>query len=167
MVWDLHNQRIIVTAGMAWDTGAPIWPYQTPNILFFALNTPAFVVAVPVSHLLGLSIPYYYLVLFPCVLVWWWFVGLVLDRKLLKPEVRKGWPRIALSAGAAVIFIILGAFGTLDAFHWWHTYGDGFLNWSNLVLLRALAPAIWCFAFGSVSTLYAKQFVRIKLETDL
>jgi hypothetical protein len=31
MVWDLHNQRVIMSMGMAWDTGAPLWPYQTPR----------------------------------------------------------------------------------------------------------------------------------------
>jgi len=29
MTWDYHNQRIIESIGMTWDTGAPIWPYQT------------------------------------------------------------------------------------------------------------------------------------------
>ena len=31
--------------GMGWDDGAPVWPYQTPNILLFTLNTPAYFVA--------------------------------------------------------------------------------------------------------------------------
>ena len=31
IAWDIHNQRIIAFTGMAWDTGAPLWPYQTPD----------------------------------------------------------------------------------------------------------------------------------------
>ena len=45
IVWDLHSQRVIESMGMAWDTGAPLWPYQTPDTLLFALNTPAFLVS--------------------------------------------------------------------------------------------------------------------------
>jgi len=41
MAWDLYNEGIIAQTGMGWDTGAPIWPYQTPAILLFAINTPA------------------------------------------------------------------------------------------------------------------------------
>jgi len=36
MVWDSQNQRVIRSMGMAWDTGAPLWPYQTPDTLLFA-----------------------------------------------------------------------------------------------------------------------------------
>src|ERR1022692_4343391 len=82
MVWDLHNQRVIVSMGMAWDTGAPLWPYQTPDTLLVALNAPAYLIANPVSNHLGLLRPFPYLLIFPAVLSWWWFVGIVLDRKL-------------------------------------------------------------------------------------
>jgi hypothetical protein len=29
VLWEIHNERVIGSMGMAWDTGAPIWPHQT------------------------------------------------------------------------------------------------------------------------------------------
>jgi hypothetical protein len=56
MVWDLHNQRIIRSIGMGWDTGAPLWPFQTPDTLLFALNLPAFVFSHASARYLGFGI---------------------------------------------------------------------------------------------------------------
>lgn len=113
MVWDIHNQRVISSMGMAWDTGAPLWPYQTPDTLLFALNTPTYLLANPVSNLLSLVGPAHYIVLYPTVILWWWFVGIVLDRKLRLPETRAGW-RPALSSASAALFLIAGAYLTRD-----------------------------------------------------
>ena len=33
VLWDIHNERVIESIGMGWDTGAPIWPYQASDIL--------------------------------------------------------------------------------------------------------------------------------------
>jgi hypothetical protein len=44
MVWDIHNQNIIRLMAMRWDTGAPLWPYQTPDTLLYAMNLPAYYV---------------------------------------------------------------------------------------------------------------------------
>ena len=33
--------------GMAWDTGAPVWPYEASYHFLSAINTPAFVLAAP------------------------------------------------------------------------------------------------------------------------
>jgi hypothetical protein len=162
MVWDIHNQRVIMSMGMAWDDGAPLWPYQTPDTLFFALNTPAFVLAALPSNLLGLIGSIRYVVLFPVVLLWWWFVGLVFDRRLLQPVVRKGWSWFILSSLFTVIFVILGAYDSWDTFRWWRTYGDGFLSWRNLILLRLLTPGIWSFVLGFVCTLFVVRLAKIK-----
>ena len=166
MVWDIFNLRVISSMGMAWDTGAPLWPYQTPDILFFALNTPAFILAALPSNLLGLIGSIRYVVLFPCVLLWWWFVGTVFDRRLLKPSVRKGWSRLVLSSLLAAIFVILGAYGSWDTFRWWQNYGDSFLSWRLLIVLRLLAPSIWCFVLSFVCALYAVRLAKIKRAFD-
>jgi hypothetical protein len=159
MVWDIFNLRVIASMGMAWDTGAPLWPYQTPDILFSALNTPAYALAAPALYLFR-SI--HYVVLFPCVLLWWWFVGVVFDKRLLQPAVRKGWTRLTLSSLFAAIFVILGAFGSWDTFRWWQTYGDSFLSWRILILLRSSAPSIWCFILSSACVLFAVRLAKIK-----
>jgi hypothetical protein len=71
MVWDLHNQRVIMSMGMAWDTGAPLWPYQTPDTLLFALNTPAFLISALGSNYFrfGVIAPLHYVTFFPIILV--------------------------------------------------------------------------------------------------
>ena len=159
MVWDIFNQRVISSMGMAWDTGAPLWPYQTPDILFSALNTPAYALAAPALYLFR-SI--HYVVLFPCVLLWWWFVGLVFDKRLLKPTVRKGWSWFILSSLFAAIFVLVGAFALCDDFRWWSTYVNGLIDWRNLIMLRSLAPSIWCFILSFACALYAVRLAKIK-----
>src|SRR4051812_25310572 len=77
--WDVYNWKIIAGMGMAWDTGAPIWPHQTSDILLRLINFPAFVAAMPLANSLGLLAPRYHFVVFPAGLVWWWIVGLGLD----------------------------------------------------------------------------------------
>jgi len=47
MAWDIHNTHVMESMGMAWDTGAPIWPYQSSFLILFAINFPAFVLAAP------------------------------------------------------------------------------------------------------------------------
>ena len=73
MLWDLHNQRVIRSMGMAWDTGAPIWPYQTPDTLLFALNTSASFIsnASEFYFRIGAMSPLSYSMFFPAILVWW------------------------------------------------------------------------------------------------
>jgi hypothetical protein len=52
MAWDIHNEKVLESTGMAWDTGAPLWPYQASSLILFALNLPAYVLATPL-FLLG------------------------------------------------------------------------------------------------------------------
>ena len=39
VLWDIHNERVIVAMGMAWDTGAPVWPVGVKWILVLLLDT--------------------------------------------------------------------------------------------------------------------------------
>jgi hypothetical protein len=80
MIWDIHNVRVIESMGMAWDTGAPVWPYQTPDILLRFLNGPAYFVASPTANAFRLFGLKYYVTVIPSVLIWWWLVGLRLNR---------------------------------------------------------------------------------------
>jgi hypothetical protein len=38
VIWDIHNTEVIYSVGMGWDTGAPVWPYRTPEILLWFLK---------------------------------------------------------------------------------------------------------------------------------
>ena len=57
VLWDIHNARVIESMGMAWDMGAPIWPYQASDILLRLLNGPAYSIAMPIANLLRLAAP--------------------------------------------------------------------------------------------------------------
>jgi hypothetical protein len=65
VLWDIHNERAIESMGMAWDTGAPIWPYQTSDILLRLLNFPAYFISMPVTNALRLLATGQYLLVFP------------------------------------------------------------------------------------------------------
>jgi len=68
VLWDIHNERVIVSMGMAWDVGAPIWPYQTSDILLRLLNGPAYYVTMPIANTLRLVPPSLYVLVFPAIL---------------------------------------------------------------------------------------------------
>jgi hypothetical protein len=162
MVWDIHNLHVIEHMGMAWDTGAPMWPYQTPRILMILLNAPAYIVANPISNLLGLIGPTSYFAIFPATLAWWWLAGIIFDRRLLNPAASKRRMKFAFSVVLALFFYIGGAYSTMDTFRWWHTYGFDMVVSDYLLLLRSATPAIWCFLLGTTAAFSAARLARLK-----
>jgi hypothetical protein len=163
MLWDLHNQRVIRSMGMAWDTGAPLWPYQTPDTLLFALNTPAFFIsnAREFYFRVGAISPLSYSMFFPAILVWWWLVGLYLDRRLLRESVQRAPIWALLLCLLAIGLIALGVEESRWAFRWWWTYSRAVFSVSDLILLRLLAPSIWCVVLGFVALLAARRRAQI------
>src|SRR6266404_1369660 len=84
IIWDLYNLHVIRTMGMAWDTGAPVWPYQASLLLHHAINAPAFVLAAPFFFLPHLeTMEMRYPVLLPVILLWWWWLGTRIDFGIL------------------------------------------------------------------------------------
>src|SRR2546430_12829998 len=75
ILWDIHNARVIESMGMAWDTGAPIWPYQASDILLRLLNGPAYSIAMPLANVLRLPAPMHFVLVVPAILIWWWLLG--------------------------------------------------------------------------------------------
>ena len=163
MLWDLHNQRVIRSMGMAWDTGAPIWPYQTPDTLLFALNTPASFIsnASEFYFRIGAMSPLSYSMFFPAILVWWWLVGLYLDRRLRRESVRRAPIWALLLCLLAVGLIALGFEESRSAFRRWWTYSLPVLSVSDLILLRLLAPSIWCVVLSFAALLVARRRAQI------
>lgn len=150
MVWDIQNQRVIRSVGMGWDTGAPLWPYQTPDTLLFALNFPAYLVSTPTLRLSGLLVPKSYFALYPAMLLWWWLVGLHIEKRRavsLRPVARTKAIWICLVAFGLVSF---GVEESRWAFHWWWTYSRTLLSTRNLILLRLLAPSTWLVVIGTL-----------------
>ena len=70
IVWDIHDARVIESMGMAWDIGAPIWPYQASDILLRMINAPAFSIAMPIATLLRLTAPMHLVLVIPAILAW-------------------------------------------------------------------------------------------------
>lgn len=154
MVWDLHNQRIITSMGMAWDTGAPLWPYQTPDTLLFALNTPASLVSAASNYFFKFGVinpMQHYATLFPAILAWWWLIGAYLDRHREGNDSGKRRIRPVFLCLLAVALISVGAEESHWAFRWWWTYSRTLASSSDLILMRLLAPSIWCFVLGIAS----------------
>lgn len=158
MLWDIHNQRVILSMGMRWDMGAPVWPYQTAEILFLLLNLPAYVVANPILNYFHVSVPEVYLLLFPVAVLWWYVIGLYFDYRVPRPITRRSL-RLVLCAGVAVAFGGIGVFVLSSAVEWWRLYGDWKLLSQYLIFLRAIAPAIWSLAF-SATAMFGFRSVR-------
>ena len=157
VLWDVHNQVVIASKGMGWDMGAPLWPYQTPALLFYFLNYPAICIAQPMANHLDLATPRHYLLIFPATLFWWWFFGLEVDHALVWNRRGRRWLlcAILIAVGATILWGAMIAFD--DAFRWWFEYGQGLWTSQILILLEKLAPAVWGFAVSSMIAIAAKR----------
>jgi hypothetical protein len=142
--------------GMAWDIGAPLWPYQTSDILLRFLNGPAYFIAMPISYVLRLAAPKQHLLVLPAILIWWWFLGLILDRGLARTDARRRWPLFGISVVLAVLFLWAATAISGDALRWWFRVG-GFDRSGILLMLRFLSPAAWCIALACLLIVKAKR----------
>jgi hypothetical protein len=165
VIWDVHNVRVIERMGMAWDTGAPIWPYQASAILFAAFNAPACVIAQPIIHYGRMFTPADYIVRYPVAVVWWYLVGLYFDSHPMQVR-RSRWLWLSLCIIAAILFTLAGVFIAREGLGWLQE-GFGWLHLDAhdtslllLVLLRDLAPAAWCFAFATALGRGALRLLR-------
>lgn len=162
-IWDIHNERVIASMGMAWDTGAPIWPYQTADILLRLLNDPAYFVAVPIANTLGLVSPSLYLLIFPAILLWWWFLGLQLDRRLMLSESQSRWPMFSF----LVVFALLLLWGaehiSAESLRWWFRYVETPGVNTLLEMTRFLTPAAWCVFLALLAVIAAKRVAARQL----
>lgn len=159
VVWDVHNQRVIHSMGMGWDTGAPLWPYQTPEILLSCLNYPAHYIAQPLANHLDLASPKQYLLVFPATLLWWWFVGLAVDARLTWCGVNRSWLRSVVLTALASVLLWASIVALDDAFRWWFQYGRSIWTSQVLVLWLKLAPAVWGFVLSFMIVTAAKRAV--------
>jgi hypothetical protein len=156
ILWHIHNVRVIESVGMGWDTGAPLWPYQTPDTLLFALNTPAYFIGVPIGRALGLYVPWHYVVLYPMFLCWWFLAGYAIDSAFWKGE-RLHWRWKALAIVCAVILTAIGVAVLRDAVVWWTQYCRSFFTARNIITLRLSAPGLWCLVFAAAAVVLAKR----------
>jgi hypothetical protein len=158
VLWDIHNERAIVSTGMAWDTGAPVWPYQTSDILLRLLNGPAYFVTMPFANALRLVAPNHYLLVFPAILLWWWFVGRRLDHGLVITKSRWRWPAFSVLVALAVLLLWAATSISAESFRWWFRYAEVFSNPSALLMMmRFLTPTAWCVAIALLAVTAARR----------
>lgn len=155
VLWDIHNERVIGSMGMAWDTGAPIWPYQASDILLRLLNGPAYSVAMPIANLLRLAAPTHHLLVVPAILIWWWFLGWILDRRLAR------WPLFGIFV-VLVALLLWAATSTPDVFRLRIDYRASHLS-TTLLILRFLTPVAWFILLTSLLLVKARRVVPSKL----
>jgi hypothetical protein len=158
MFWDIHNERVIVSMGMAWDMGAPIWPYQTSDILLRLLNGPAYFITMPLANTFRLVAPSHYLLVFPAILLWWWFLGLRLDHGLVITKSRWRWPVFSVLVVLAVVLLLAATSISAESFRWWFRYAEvsSHLN-AVLMMTRFLTPAAWCVFIALLALTAAKR----------
>jgi hypothetical protein len=159
-VWDVHNWRVIESMGMAWDTGAPGWPYQASDIFLRLINFPAFVIAMPFANLFGWLAPRYHLAIFPFSLLCWWLLGLFFDRRLLMRVKQRNWAFCVALFSLSGLFLTAAVIALIDTYDWWSKYGG--VGWkpnilTALFLIRLATPAIWCLTLFLIFAFAAKR----------
>jgi hypothetical protein len=164
MIWDLHNNHVIESMGMACDTGPPVWPYQASWIALITINSPAYAICVPLFFLFNLqTATARYPLLFPIIVIWWWWLGRRIDIGLLpsRSHRHRWWMSAALLAPAFGLYYV-GIRNVLDDARWWSQYGKGLNVPQVLILLRSEGPALWCFLIAGILTASAFRVVRSK-----
>jgi hypothetical protein len=149
--WDVHNARVIESMGMAWDMGAPIWPYQASDILLRLLDGPAYSITMPIANLLRLAAPTHFLLVFPAILAWWWFLGLTLDRGLTR------WSFLGMLV-VLVTLLLWAATAIPGIFRLRLDYRPFHVS-TSLLILRFLTPAVWFIALTSLLCVKGKRVV--------
>ncbi len=159
MVWDIRNTHVIESMGMAWDTGAPIWPYRASFLILFAVNFPALVLAAPLFLLGKLQTYPMRVMILPLITLWWWWVGTRIDFGILgrqryrHPKVTAGI-LVAMAAGLLSWAIYTG----VAELQFRQEYGL-VLRANYLVLLtRTTIPiASWCLILSGGALIGAKR----------
>jgi hypothetical protein len=159
VLWDIHNGRVIESMGMAWDTGAPIWPYQTSDILLRLLDGPAYYVAMPIANAFSLVSASQYLLVFPVILLWWWFLGLQFDRGLvITTNSRLRWLVFSFLVVLAVLLLGVATSISAQTFRRWFRYAELSTRPNALLMMtRFLTPAAWCVVIALLAVTASKR----------
>jgi hypothetical protein len=152
--------------GMAWDTGAPVWPYETPWIVFAIVNAPAALAGMAFSNLAGIQafgerLPVY----LTAAILLWFSVGTSIDRGVYRRQVRaKSW-LFAVVAGAGLACLCLGLVSISSGVHWWSSYGAWSTS-SMLIFARLVAIMPWCALILVVSIRIVYSSLRVRQDVE-
>lgn len=103
IAWQEHYIQLIRLSG---DDATPVWPYETPFLFLWGINTPAVDAADQLSSLLHLAVGLRTSFRLVAILVFWWWIGTRLDSGVLRRR-RHRHPRrcaVFLAAAAAISF---------------------------------------------------------------
>lgn len=159
MGWDIHNTHVIESMGMAWDIGAPIWPYQASFLILFAINFPAYVLVAPLFLLGHLQTYPSRITIMPVIALWWWWVGTRVDFGVLG---RRGYRHPKLIAGillamaAGLLFVALHT--SVSQFQFWREHGlEPRTNYFVLVTGRTIPIVSWCLVLSGGALVGARR----------
>ncbi len=141
---------------MGWDTGPPVWPYESSSILLQGINAPAYALDLLLFLLLGVrNNQARLLVELPTILIWWWFIGWRIDFGLLpRRDARKrgvwgtGLAVLALGFWSCIAYLVVQQVRLSS------DYGETGWRGPILFLLRNSGILCWCFLLallGNVS----------------
>jgi len=157
MIWDLRNNAVIESMGMAWDTGPPVWPYEASWIALLTINAPAYALSAPLFFLFNLqTASARYSLLFPAIIIWWWWLGRRIDLGLLPSRSHRPWTGVGLLAAALGLYYV-GVLSILDYARWWSQYGH-----VGSRLLRTGGRTLWFFLIAVTLTISALRVIRVR-----
>jgi len=111
----------------------------------------------PVANFLELLTLQYDLFIFPIALLWWWLLGLTLDRASQRFDSRWRWPTITILIPAVAMLSWTALFTLVDAFRWWFEYGIDVWSAQTLVMLVSLAPTVWSICLALIIAIVGKR----------
>lgn len=155
-VWDCYNSAVIQRMGMAWDTGPPAWPYQTPDILLHLLNGPALLFT------FGLTSPKQHLVWYPTAVLMWWGIGKLLDEWSHALTSRRRYGMFVLLLALSACFASLSIAISVDVVKWFHDYGWEISFNNTLFVMRLAAGPLWCSGIALFAAAGAVRALRLR-----
>ena len=157
LIWDIHNVHVIESMGMAWDTGAPFWPYQAAGYFLAVLNVPARAATLAVSYPLQLrtALPVDIETLLFAVPLWW-CIGRRLDYGLVPAWMHRRatlWAVLLTTIAIALLWLTVSE--ALQTCRWWFEW-----EVSPGILLRTFIPYCWGFFIAFAATISAYRLIR-------
>ena len=148
---------------MGYDAGRPFWPCDVARYVLVWLNAPAIAIAHPLAWIGRLGVaPMRYLVEFPFILGWWWFVGTRFDFSLLGVG-RKRYPRLYIAVLGVFSLLLLAWIGDLvrDYVRSHHYMAEHGFTSNLVVFLRVFAFAIWPTFLLAISCIAIIRLMRV------
>jgi hypothetical protein len=161
IAWEFHNEQVIQSMGMRWDTGPPVWPYQTSWILLQGINAPAYLLDLPFFKAVGLQAgPPQLAVEFLTILLWWWFIGWRIEFGFtpIQNTRHRKWRAVGLwiiSLGFGCFLAYLVA----DQLQFWFEYRT--VTGQLLRLMRYVGLMIWCLFLGAWTAIAGFRCIRV------